>query len=246
MPPWPPKSSFEPPRYPNAWFYVSKKVAPTYIEAVQFVRASLEQYVGFDDSLSPRTGMECADAQQRVHHLQPVRGLPDPSRDHYHDLHIRYYFSHLPRRQQHDVVMDVDGQDHACWRLPASVHYEPEPEHPGHPYIDECPVCGVVSPYDLPGDPCEKSHDPLGLELLFYGTVRGEAILRSDGHPVGGLTTMADDFDIRLSTHDPVAPDMNTLRIGVAIILRRRAQLTGASRPHKKQAKQQDTGTPPG
>jgi len=222
MPLWPPKSSFEPPRYPNAWIYVSEQIAPTYIDAVQFVRSSLTTYVGFDDSLSARTNSECADGQQRVHHLQPVAGLADPARDHYHDLHIRYYFSHLPARQQHRIAVEVDGSSRACWRLPASVHYEPEPENPHHPYIDECPVCGVVSPYDIAGDRCEKCHDPLGLELLFYGTIRGQAIKRADGMPVGGLKDMASAFEIRLSIAAPEAPDMNTLRLGVAIILARR------------------------
>jgi hypothetical protein len=216
---WPPKSSFEPPRYPNAWLYVSTTLAPTYNEAIALVLASLRQYVGFDDSLSPRTNSECADGQQRVHHLQPVAGLPNPARDHYHDLHIRYYFGHLRARQQHRVAVESDGRRLDCWRLPASVHYEPEPENPFHPYIDECPVCGVVSPYDLPGDRCEMSHDPLGLELLFYGTIRGDAIMRANGEPVGGLTNMTTDYDVRLSIREPEASDMNTLRLGVAVIL---------------------------
>jgi hypothetical protein len=219
---WPPKSSFEPPRYPNAWLYVSMTLAPTYKDAVALVLSSLRQYVGCDDSLSSRTNSECADGQQRVHHLQPVTGLLDPARDHYHDLHIRYYFSHLPARQQHRIVVESDAQHLDCWRLPASVHYEPEPENPHHPYIDECPVCGVVSPYDLPGDRCEKSHDPLGLELLFFGTIRGEMIMRSSGEPVGGLTSMTVDYDVRLSMLEPEAFDMNTLRVGTAAIIARR------------------------
>jgi hypothetical protein len=221
---WPPKTSFEPPRYPNAWLYVSRAIAPTYREAILFVQNCLERYVGFDDSLTRNTSSECADGQRRVHHLQPVLGLPDPARDHYHDLHIRYYFGHLPPRNQHMTSVQIDGQPHEFWRLATSVHYEPEPENRNHPYIDECPVCGVVAPYDLPGDRCEKSHDPLGLELLFYGTIRGEAILRSDGQPVGGLKSMAADFEVQLTLLDPIAPDMNTLRIGVAMIMLRSPQ----------------------
>ena len=221
---WPPKSSFEPPRYPNVWLYVSTAVAPTYREAVKFVLWCLEKYVGFEDSLSPGTSLECADGQRRVHHVQPATGLPDPERDHYHDLHIRFYFSHLPPRNQHQIVVETNGQSHTCWRLPTSVHYEPEPEHPHHAYIDECPVCGVVSPYDLPGDRCEKSHDPLGLELLFYGTVRGEAILRANGHLVGGLSSMSPDYEIDLSVLEPPVRDMNTLRLGVAVMLPRQSE----------------------
>ena len=221
---WPPKSSFEPPRYPNAWLCVSTAIAPSYRDAVAFVLHNLERYVGFENSLSPTAGLECADGQRRVHHIQPVTGLPNPARDHYHDLHIRFYFSHLPPRNQHHTVVEADGQSHTCWRLPMSVHYEPEPEHPNHAYIDECPICGVVSPYDLPGDRCEKSHDPLGLELLFFGTVRGEMIRRAEGQPVGGLKSMAADYEVNLSELDPPAQDMNTCRIGVAVILPRGGQ----------------------
>lgn len=222
MPAWPPKSSFEPPRYPNAWLYVSELIAPAYRDAALFVRDCLSRYLGFEDFPYLHTNLESADAQQRVHHVQFVTGLPDPSRAHHHDLHIRYYFTHLPARRQHRIALDREGESHACWRLPASVHYEPEPEHPGHPYIDECPVCGVVSPYDLAGDRCEMSHDPLGLELLFYGTVRDQPILRADGRPVGGLWALAADWDVQLSIEQPGAADMNTLRIGTAAILPRR------------------------
>lgn len=217
---WPPKRSFEPPRYPNAWWYVAKTLAPTYGESMRFVQACLEKYVGFEDTLSRTTNLECSDGQRRVHHLQPVSGLPDPARDHYHDLHIRFYFRQLPPRNQHQVALDVDGSPRDFWRLATSVHYEPEPENPYHPYIDECPVCGVCPPYDIPGDRCEKCHDPLGLELLFYGTIRGQVVLRADGRPVGGLKDLAAHYAVQLSIGEPPTPDMNTLRIGVARIAR--------------------------
>lgn len=218
---WPPKSSFEPPRYPNAWLYVSERIAPVYKDAAVFVRDAMVAYAGFEDFPHTHTNPECADGQQRVHHIQPATGLPDRTRDHYHDLHIRYYFTHLAARKQHRVAVDVNGVSHACWRLPASVHYEPEPEHPGHPYIDECPICGVFPPFDLPGDRCEVCHDPLGLELLFYGTVRGVAVALANGKQVGGLASMTRDYSVKLSVAHPIAPDMNTLRIGVAVILPR-------------------------
>jgi hypothetical protein len=174
--------------------------------------------VGLVDDLPPSKGLECADAQARLAHVQPVTGLPDPARDHYHDLHIRYYFSHLPPRNQHRTRFTVGNQTLPFWRLPASVHYEVEDNHPGHPYIDECPVCGVVPPYDLAGDRCEVSHDPLGLELLFYGTIRGETIYRTEDQPVGGLQTMAGDYDVHLSLFEPPNSEMNTRRVGLVQI----------------------------
>jgi hypothetical protein len=215
----PSKTCFEPPRYPNAWVYVSQILAPTYRDAVALTLSVLEKYVGVEATLAPKTSLECADGQGRVHHVQPVTGLANPARDHYHDLHIRYYFSHLPPRKQHQAQMEINGQPHSFWRLATSVHYEPEPENPHHPYIDECPICGVVAPYDIPGDRCEKSHDPLGLELLFYGTIRGEAIRRADGRPVGGLKGMAGNFALDLLIRDPWLPEMNTLKIGIATIM---------------------------
>jgi hypothetical protein len=218
----PPKSRFEPPRYPNVWLYVSQILAPTYRGAVNFVLTTLEQYVGVEATLAPTTNLECADGQGRVHHVQPVAGLANSAHDHYHDLHIRYYFSHLPPRNQHQTQIEINAKPHPLWRLPMSVHYEPEPENPYHPYIDECPVCGVVAPYDIPGDRCEKSHDPLGLELLFYGTIRGEALHRTDGRPVGGLRDMGSDFVLELSVRDPWSPDMNTLKIGIARVMPQR------------------------
>jgi hypothetical protein len=115
--------------------------------------------------------------------------------------------------------VEIKGKPHRFWRLPTSVHYEPEPENPHHPYIDECPICGVVAPYDFPGDRCETSHDPLGLELLFYGTIRDQAIDRADGHPVGGLKEMAADYALDLAVREAWSPDINTLRVGIAMIM---------------------------
>jgi len=218
----PPKSSFQPPRYPNAWLYISHTLAPTYLDAMPFVLTSLEKYVGLETSLSPTTNLECADGQSRLHHVQPVTGLANPARDHYHDLHIRYYFSHLPPRNQHQGQVEITSKPHKFWRLATSVHYEPEPENPYHPYIDECPICGVIAPYDIPGDRCEKSHDPLGLELLFYGTIRGEVIRRANGRLVGGLKDMAANFALELSVRESWSPDMNTLQIGMAMIMPQR------------------------
>lgn len=219
---WPLKRSFEPPRYPNAWFLVSTELAAGYREAIALILRSLEHYVGLADAASPSAGAECSDAQARLHHILPATGLPDPARDHYHDLHIRYYFSHLPRQGEHRVSVQAGGRAHDCWRLAASVHFEVEAEHPDHAYIDECPICGVVAPYDLAGDRCEKCHDPLGLELLFYGTVRGQTVLRANGDPVGGLKSMAGTYGIHLCVVEPPNTDMNTLRIGTALLMPRR------------------------
>ncbi|MCI0475915.1 MAG: hypothetical protein L0Y55_06675, partial [Anaerolineales bacterium] len=83
------------------------------------------------------------------------------------------------------------------------------------------------APYDLLGDRCEKSHDPLGLELLFYGTIRGEAIHRADGRPVGGLKDLASDFALELVIRDPWLPGMNTLKIGIAMIMPQREKGEG-------------------
>jgi phosphoribosyl 1,2-cyclic phosphate phosphodiesterase len=59
-------------------------------------------------------------------------------------------------------------------------HFEVSTEEPTHPYVDACPVCGLTGEYAFVIDPrsqdyCLKVHDPLGVELLLHGTIRGTA-----------------------------------------------------------------------
>ncbi len=213
-PPWPPKDTFQPPRYPNVWFLVALSLYAEYRDALKFLDALLRDRVGFEEMPPDSANLECCDAQRRIPGLQATV-LTEPSRSHAHDLHIRYYFSHLPARGLHKVASP--GGPKEFWRLPASVHYEPEAGHPGHPYIDECPVCGIVPPYDRPGDRCEVCHDPLGLELLLYGTIRQERVLYASGRPFCGLASLQYAVPHDLILSDGCWPERNTWRIGTVV-----------------------------
>jgi hypothetical protein len=70
----------------------------------------------------------------------------------------------------------------------ASVHYEVATGDPLHPYVDSCPACGITGDYAMRIDPasqdyCLKIHDPLGLEFLLHGTIRGERVPGGGGIP---------------------------------------------------------------
>jgi hypothetical protein len=61
--------------------------------------------------------------------------------------------------------------------------------------VDACPVCGLTGDYAFSIDPssqdyCLKVHDPLGVELLLYGTIRGAAATWADGRPAAALSRL--------------------------------------------------------
>ncbi|HET7263768.1 MAG TPA: hypothetical protein VFL28_03800, partial [bacterium] len=135
----PPRSVFEPPSYPNVWFYVHERVAGSHADAVAFVTGWLRDRAGIVNNFGHYKPPEASDAQARLGGLQPWRDAADPARGHAHDLHIRFYY--LALRQQR---RERDGP---YFRLAGSVHYEVEDEHPLHPYVDECPYCGRAGEY---------------------------------------------------------------------------------------------------
>ncbi|MCX7029571.1 MAG: hypothetical protein NTU62_05560, partial [Spirochaetes bacterium] len=77
-----------------------------------------------------------------------------------------------------------------------------------HPYVDDCPVCGLTGAYafaiDRRGqDYCLRVHDPLGLELLLHGTVRGVAATWPDGRPVAALSRLEGEPGVAFDEHAP-------------------------------------------
>ncbi len=87
------------------------------------------------------------------------------------------------------------------WRAAASVHYEVEHANPLHADAEICPICGRTGVYaDREGNLVERVHDPLGLELLLWGTIRGEPILNR---------SLAKDAKDLVVIH-PTREDMNT------------------------------------
>jgi len=221
----PPRSSFEPPSYPNVWFYVHEAVAAPQDAAVTLVTGWLRERCGITNDFSHWKPPEASDTQARLGGLQPWQGGTDPAAHHAHDLHIRYYYVAL--RQTGRDVVTVGGRREIpagrYYRFAGSVHYEVADEHPMHPYIDNCPYCGRTGSYAGADDLFAGVHEPLGLELLLHGTIRGEPVTRSDGRPVGGLELMKETYTLYFERVRPARPDMNIVDLVVALIGPRRS-----------------------
>ncbi|MBW7462012.1 hypothetical protein K0U00_48975, partial [Paenibacillus sepulcri] len=132
----------------------------------------------YNDFGYAHTGEGC-DAFARRRGLQPVHLGPDGARSHDHCVHLRFYYSPL---YAGNPVETAEGR---YYQVAASVHYEVDRPKKFHPYVDECPYCGCTGEYEayMGGtikDKNEKVHDPLGVELILYGTIRGEAIVAYD------------------------------------------------------------------
>ena len=82
-----------------------------------------------------------------------------------------------------------------------------------------CPICGRTGDYaSLKGSLVELVHDPLGLELLLKGTIRGQ-VVRFEGfepRPVGSVALLP--WPVQQFVFPGLANDRNTLRIGVVVI----------------------------
>jgi len=206
----PARAVFEPPSYPNVWFYIDDRLAPSQGEAVRWLTGWLRDRCGIVDDFGRPKNPEACDAQARLGRVQPWPAAADPALGHAHDLHVRYY--HVALRQR--------GEERAgaFFRFAASVHYEVEDEHPRHPYVDECPRCGRTGEDAGAADLFADVHEPLGLELLCYGTVRGERIHRVDGTPVTGLLALAETHDLTIERLSPSRPDMNVAALAVVLI----------------------------
>ena len=206
----PPRSVFEPPSYPNVWFYVHERVAGSHADAVAFVTGWLRDRAGIVNNFGHYKPPEASDAQARLGGLQPWRDAADPARGHAHDLHIRFYYVAL-RQQRRE-------RDGPYFRLAGSVHYEVEDEHPLHPYVDECPYCGRAGEYAGADDLFAGAHEPLGLELLLYGTNHGRPVMRPDGRPATGVAALAETHAVRIRRMRPARSDMNITALAVVVV----------------------------
>jgi hypothetical protein len=215
----PPRSVFEPPSYPNVWFYVHERLVASHGDAVTFIVDWLRDHCGIVNDFGHYKPPEASDAQARLGGLQPWECAADPARGHAHDLHIRYYFVALRQRQQERAIVAANGGHPApYYRFAGSVHYEVADEHPLHPYVDECPYCGRTGEYAAAADLFAGAHEPLGLELLLYGTNHGRAVVHPDGRPVRGISAMRASHDIRIVRVRPDRDDMNIVDLAVVLI----------------------------
>jgi hypothetical protein len=221
----PPRSVFEPPSYPNVWFYVHEALARSHAEAVTFVTETLRDQCGIVNDFGSYKPPEASDSQARLRGLQPWRGAADPARNHAHDLHIRYYYIALRQKGQERAVLPTSQANHSggggsgqYFRLAGSVHYEVEDDHPLHPYVDECPYCGRTGPYAGADDLFAGAHEPLGLELLLYGTNHGVPVVRPDGRPAVGLAALEARHAVGIHRIRPSRPDMNIVDLAVVVL----------------------------
>jgi hypothetical protein len=108
--------------------------------------------------------------------------------------------------------------------LAASAHYEVEHTNPNHADVENCPICGRTGEYrQLKGNLIELVHDPLGLELVMTGKVRGQVVKLEDRNRtrVGGIEDLKSVFAIRTAVMDGMKADRNTLRVGVVLLTSR-------------------------
>jgi hypothetical protein len=219
----PPKSVFDGAmrRYPNAWYYIDARLASSYDAAVKLVTDGLRETMRLREQFGPFDNPEGCDFETTLEHLQPWLDRKAPALQHAHAFHMRYYYSALARQKLGAAELRMaDGGVRSFYRFAASVHYEVEHFNPNHADVESCPVCGRTGAYaDLTGNLVEAVHDPLGLELLMKGTIRGE-VLRFDDQgqrPVGSVLGLP-GVEVQTFVFDGMSGDRNTLKIGVLVI----------------------------
>jgi hypothetical protein len=105
-------------------------------------------------------------------------------------------------------------------RFAASAHYEVEHFNPNHADVESCPICGRTGAYEgMKGSLVEMVHDPLGVELLVTGRIRGQAVAFDDylQAPVGSVKDLQ-DVNVETSVFDGLTGDRNTLKIAIVVI----------------------------
>ena len=221
----PPKTLFDRamPRYPNVWFYVDATLAASYESAIRLVTDRLREAMGLRESFGPFDNPEGCDFETTLEHLQPWQTKAATALQHSHAFHMRYYYSALARQKAAEVQLSTAAGARPFYRFAASVHYEVEHTNPNHADVESCPICGRTGAYqDLTGNLVEVVHDPLGLELLLKGTIRGEVVRFEDRGqlPVGSVAALS-NFEVQPFVFQGLTGDRNTLRIGVVVITAR-------------------------
>jgi hypothetical protein len=224
----PPKTVFDKtmPRYPNAWFYVDASLAPSYREAVKLVTDGVRESMRLREYFPPFDNPEACDFEARIEHLQPWQDRAARALQHSHAFHMRYYYTALEAGKLERVTLSTEGRKGTFYRFGASVHYEVEHSNPNHADVESCPICGRAGEYaSQKGNLVELVHDPLGLELLLSGTIRGERVRFEDygQREVGSIAGLGNKYTLTSVVFPGLTGDRNTLRIGVVVISGRRS-----------------------
>lgn len=219
----PPKSVFDKsmPRYPNVWFYVDSALAKSYDVAVKLVTENLRKAMLLREFYGPFDNPEGCDFEVTLEHLQPWIVRQHRALQHAHAFHMRYYYSALAKAKLETIKLATSKGERTYYRFGASVHYEVEHTNPNHADVEICPICGRTGEYaDLNGNLVELAHDPLGLELLMTGKIRGQVVRFEDysQREVGSINGLRNKFVIQPFVFPAQSGDRNTLRIGVVVI----------------------------
>jgi hypothetical protein len=218
----PSKSAFDKamPRYPNLWFYIDCSLARSYEDAVKLVTGHLRQAMRLREFYGPFDNPEGCDFEARLEHLQPWEQREHRALQHSHAFHMRYYYQSLASARLHQVKIRAVGIEREFFRFAASVHYEVEHTNPNHADVEICPICGRTGDYSqLKGNLVELVHDPLGLEMVMTGKIRGETVRFEDWdqREVGSIASLKLFFDLTDFVFPAQTGERNTLRIGVVI-----------------------------
>ena len=119
------------------------------------------------------------------------------------------------------IALATTNSERAYYRVGASVHYEVEHSNPNHAGVEGCPTCGRTGEYAaLQGNLVDLVHDPLGLELVLTGKIRGEVVRFEDQTPraAGSPDGLKEKFVVQQFLFPAQTGDRNTLRIGVVVI----------------------------
>ena len=218
----PPKTVFDRtmPRYPNLWFHVDTTLAQSHREAVKLVTDGVRESMRLREYFPPFDNPEGCDFEARIEHLQPWEDRTARPLQHAHAFHMRYYYSALAGPLE-KVTLNTGDHKGTFYRFAASVHYEVEHSNPNHADVESCPICGRTGDYaGRAGNLVELVHDPLGLELLLSGTIRGERVRFEDygQREVGSTAGLGDKYTVKSLVFPGLTGDRNTLRIGVVVI----------------------------
>ena len=218
----PPKTVFDAamPRYPNVWFYVDASLVDSYQAAVRLVADQVRGPMRLRESHGPFSNPEGADFEVTLEHLQPWEVREHRALQHSHAFHMRYYHTALATQKLERVPLRTNGGVREFYRVAASAHYEVEHTNPNHADVEICPICGRTGEYEqLRGNLVELVHDPLGVELLMNGSIRGELVhFEHDEQEVGGIKSARDRFRVHQQVFPAMTGDRNTLRIGVIVL----------------------------
>lgn len=210
------------PRYPNVWFYVSKDFVASYDNAVNVVLSLFDKCGLY--RVTWRPPFEGADGEAARDHLQPYDGFSNPALFHEHSVHLRYYLKAL-----RDKLLEVKGdRTYSCWAIATSVHFEPGGSvHylslEEYPELQACPFCGSrIDKSVAISDIYEKIRDPLGLEFLMEGKIRGKRIRDAFNRVSSGLIDVSKAKDGEHIKRIDIGPsdfdEVNTPKLGYILI----------------------------